>query len=343
MINNTTHPFAMSRFYSEEDDMSEITDDHSYRRKIERTEKLRSSNEINIGSKNTVSSADGLLLDKANRNLTEIAKARILHQKFQANSTNDKNLCPSDPIEVPEKKPSATAVKYDKDAAKASPDINERQQSDVIARRCMEAFVEEMKEFGREGGFQNCTEMERKALNDILAQRYLGSLVSLPGTPIVSKVRKIISNFINGKCRQVEFYIHEQIKDESPREADFWKCAVCGKQNREGKKIQRLCITCGRGKGYSGSKKIQKLNECCGIDATPLTTASSKEELVKAEDIENKRERWDGEEGKRLIFVSKQIDYEALSRNELKNEIKSVLESIERSMDTEQCIDKVKA
>ncbi len=201
-------------------------------------------------------------------------------------------------------------------------------QSNMLARRCMEAFVKEMKEFAREGGFRNCNELVRKAVNDSLADRYLGPLTALLDTPIVVKVRQIISSFIEGKCRPMEFYIHEQIRNDSPGDSSFWKCAICGKRNVEGKKIQRFCVTCGREKGYVGSKKMRKLNECSGIDTTPCTTASTKEEYKKAAKHQQKREDWVGDEGQRKIFLSTPDDYEALAREELKIEIASLLETI---------------
>ena len=47
--------------------------------------------------------------------------------------------------------------------------------TDVVARRLLESFLEDVNEFARSGsgGFQNCSESERRALNDLMAQRYL--------------------------------------------------------------------------------------------------------------------------------------------------------------------------
>mmetsp|Transcript_23483 Transcript_23483/g.46996 ORF Transcript_23483/g.46996 Transcript_23483/m.46996 type:complete len:286 (+) Transcript_23483:1213-2070(+) len=207
-------------------------------------------------------------------------------------------------------------------------DFIEQQQANILARRCMEAFVKEMKDFARGGGFQSCNEFVRKSVNNSFVDRYLGPLSRLVDTPIVVTVRQIINSFIEGKCRPMEFYIHEQIKDESPGDVKFWICAVCGKQNIEGKKIQRFCVICGREKGYAGSKKIHILNECRGIDSTPFITASNEEDYNKAAKIEKTRENWVGHDGQRKIFLSRPDDYEALVRKELKYEIASLLEKI---------------
>lgn len=207
---------------------------------------------------------------------------------------------------------------------------SDKKQADVVARRCMETFVEEMKEFRREGGFKVFSEKDRTALNDLMVERFLEKdLAHLPNTPVVCKVREIISNFINGKCRSLEVFIDDQMKNES-RDVTTdttWKCAVCGKQRVEVLKKGTVCSVCGHSQDQS-----QMLNSY-NIDIMPHTAAATKDELSRANYIESKRKRWLGDEGQRLVLLSKKADYEALEREDIKSEIHNVLASIRLSID----------
>ena len=71
-----------------------------------------------------------------------------------------------------------------------------------------------------------------------------------------------------------------------------WSCKVCGKKNG---KTQRLCLTCGRPKGYVGNKKIQVLNSN-RIDITPHLNCATKDELKKATTIQRCQLQWDTKE-----------------------------------------------
>ena len=106
-----------------------------------------------------------------------------------------------------------------------------------------------------------------------------------------------------------------------------WKCTVCGKQNHEKGKIQRLCITCGREKGYSGSKKTQELNRH-RMDITPFTTAAKKDDIFQAKRLKKKKIIYgDGSYGKQPFLFNKS-DYEMIAREHIKNDAISILASL---------------
>jgi len=114
---------------------------------------------------------------------------------------------------------------------------------------------------------------------------------------------------------------------------NVWKCEVCAEQNFEEGKIQRLCITCGRKKGYMGSRKIKVLNKSL-LDHTPHLTASTMEEVTKANKLtERKRARWEGLQGKQSLFLSSRSDFEAIERAEMKDETGNILASIRATLE----------
>jgi predicted nucleic acid-binding Zn-ribbon protein len=111
-----------------------------------------------------------------------------------------------------------------------------------------------------------------------------------------------------------------------------WTCRVCGQINHEyNGKMQRLCITCGRQKGYAGSKRIQVLGQC-RVDVTPHLTSATKDELRKAEQIKMTRltPKYDGN---KLMFLSKKNDYEAIARMDIRGEVSCVIASIRNSLE----------
>lgn len=111
----------------------------------------------------------------------------------------------------------------------------------------------------------------------------------------------------------------------------IWKCEVCGKKNHEEAKIQTHCITCGRQKGYVGSKKIQVLNQY-RLDLMPHATVATKDEMAKAKLIETKRVSF-REGGKQSLFLSNRTDFEVIERAEIKDETSSVLATIRSTLE----------
>ncbi|KAL3786098.1 hypothetical protein HJC23_003215 [Cyclotella cryptica] len=194
----------------------------------------------------------------------------------------------------------------------------------TIARRCMEQFLYDMKLCSKRGG---CDYDERISV----AAKHLASIDKLPHCPLLSKVKELISDSVHQKCRPLYLYIQDQTGAKSFEVGAEWICAVCGRQNNESSKKYEKCFTCGREKGCVGSKKLQRLNEC-RVDPTPHLTRATKDELAKIESCEHRRERWTGDEGKRRVFVSNKIDYEALERASIKSEINDVLASIRQSL-----------
>jgi len=95
-----------------------------------------------------------------------------------------------------------------------------------------------------------------------------------------------------------------------------WSCKVCGKKNG---KTQRLCLTCGRPKGYVGNKKIQVLNSN-RIDITPHLNCATKDELKKATTI--------AEVSTPMGYEGNKNDYETNARMKIKDEVNNVIESI---------------
>jgi hypothetical protein len=205
--------------------------------------------------------------------------------------------------------------------------------TDVVARRLLESFLDDVNEFARSGGFRNSTENERRALNDLMTQRYLvEGTDKLPPTPIVKKVNEIISDFIHNKCRALEYCALERVEKENSCGEDnnasafSWSCAVCGKINIETEqKKQRVCLVCGRSRTYQGSKKTQRLNEL-RIDPTPLSTVASKQALKQ---VRNSNKLTSCE---RNIFMATKADYEELQRCEIKSEISDMLEDVRSIM-----------
>ncbi len=220
-----------------------------------------------------------------------------------------------------------------------------KSESDAVARRLLQSFLEDINEFARSGGFRNSTDNERRALNDLMTQRYLTEGVEkLPTSPIVKKVEEIISEFIHNKCRGLEYCALTKVKQEEEAKEDeegscstdantkreVWTCQVCGKCNKK----QRVCIVCGRDRNYIGSRKTQQLNKL-RIDPTPLTTAAPKDRLLKEAQNSNRchiRPEWRGEEAKRSILTSTKNEYEEQMRVEIKSEINDVLESLRQTM-----------
>ena len=116
-------------------------------------------------------------------------------------------------------------------------------------------------------------------------------------------------------------------------EDSTWTCRVCGQINHEyNGKIQRLCITCGRQKGYAGSKRIQVLGRC-RVDATPHLTSATKDELKKAEHIQMTRLAPKEYDGNKLMFLSNKTDYEAIARIDINGEASGVIASIRNSLE----------
>ena len=222
-------------------------------------------------------------------------------------------------------------------------------ESDAVARRLLQSFLEDINEFARSGGFRNSTDNERRALNDLMSQRYLTEgIEKLPTSPIVKKVKEIISDFIHNKCRGLEYCALTKVKEEeeakedsegscstaaNKREATVWTCQVCGKCNKKCNK-KHGCIVCGRDRNYIGSRKTQQLNKL-RIDPTPLTTAAPKDRLLKEAQNSNRchrRPEWRGEEAKRDILTLTKNDYEQQMRVEMKSEINDVLESLRQTL-----------
>jgi hypothetical protein len=178
-------------------------------------------------------------------------------------------------------------------------------------------------------GDEGCSENDRF----VIANTCLSNLERLPNSPLIEKLKEMVSNFIQaGKCRYLDSYLDDQV-GESHDLGTEWLCSVCGKRNRETKKKYTECITCGKPKGYMVSKKLQQLNDR-RIDPTPHLTNATKDELMTMRNNRNKhREKLTGEEGMKSMIVSTKIDYEALERNTIKAEIDDVLSSIRQSLD----------
>lgn len=99
-----------------------------------------------------------------------------------------------------------------------------------------------------------------------------------------------------------------------------WSCKVCGKVNIEKNgKTQRLCLTCGRPKGYTGNKKIQILSSN-RIDITPHLNCATKDELKKAAMI--------AEVSTPLGYEGNKNDFETNARMKIKDEVNNVIQSI---------------
>lgn len=202
--------------------------------------------------------------------------------------------------------------------------------SDVVARRLLESFLEDVNEFARSNGLRDCTEGERRALNDLMAERYLSEGIDkLQPSPIVNKIREIISDFIHNKCRALEFCITERVKEEQSCIASIsWACQVCGKQNSETpQKKLRACIVCGRKRNYQGSKKTQQLNKL-RIDPTPLSTIASKQCLREAQ---KSKKQSPSPTPPNNVFATK-ADFEEIQRCQMKSEINGVIEEVRSIM-----------
>jgi predicted nucleic acid-binding Zn-ribbon protein len=164
-----------------------------------------------------------------------------------------------------------------------------------------------------------------------MAQRYLTEGIDKLSSPIVKKIKEIISDFIHNKCRALEFRVTERVKEEKSCIATTtsWTCQVCGKHNSEtAEEKLRACVVCGRKRNYLGSKKTQQLNKL-RIDPTPLSTIASKQCLREAQKS-NKRSSCPAPHTN--IFATK-ADYEEVQRCEIKSEINEVLESVRSIMD----------
>lgn len=194
----------------------------------------------------------------------------------------------------------------------------------TIARRCMEQFLLEM----RRCSIEDCSKDDRVDI----AKSYLSRFDQFPDTPLMQRMKELLSSIIDGKSHAFDTYIHEQVGDSSDMGSE-WLCSVCGKKNRDAKRKYTECNTCGRPKGYSVSKKLKKLNEC-NIDPTPHLTNATKAEIqmIKVKNAYSHREPWIGEEGKKSVFTSTTHDFEALERKSIKSEIDDVLTSIRQSL-----------
>jgi hypothetical protein len=206
-------------------------------------------------------------------------------------------------------------------------DSNRDDEQVVLARRYMEKFLCEMKQCSIEG----CNENDRF----VTAKTCLSNLERLPSSPLIEKLKEMVSNFIRaGKCHYLNSYLDDRVGELHDLGTE-WLCSVCGKRNRETKKKYTECITCGKAKGYLVSKKLQQLNYHGHIDPTPHLTNATKDESLMIQNIcNNHREKWTGKEGMKSMIVSTKIDYEALERNSIKAEIDDVLSSIRQSLDT---------
>lgn len=112
----------------------------------------------------------------------------------------------------------------------------------------------------------------------------------------------------------------------------MWNCAICGKQNNDDGTLQRLCVVCGREKGYAGSKQIQALNQS-RLDPTPHLTNAKSEEKKQARQVQKKRSCWKGPEAKQSMFLSSASDYQIAERVEIREEVSSVIESVRASLE----------
>jgi hypothetical protein len=200
----------------------------------------------------------------------------------------------------------------------------ERNSQITVARRCMELFLNEMKLCNERG----CTDEERLSV----AKKYLASLDQCASSPVWFKVKQIIRSCINGQCRSIDSYIEKQIGEKVCNTE--WICSVCGRRNQEMKKKFSQCVTCGRTKCFVLKKLSTGLNEC-GVHPTAHLTSASKDEIHAAKSFEYHREKWIGDDGKRLIFISDQCDYESVERMGIRSEINNVINSIRQSLDVE--------
>ena len=94
---------------------------------------------------------------------------------------------------------------------------------------------------------------------------------------------------------------------------------------------QRLCLVCGREKGYAGSKQLQALNQ--SLDPTPHLTNANAEEKKQARQVQKKRSCWKGQEAKQSMFLSSASDYQIAERTEIKGEVSSVIKSVRASLE----------
>ena len=199
--------------------------------------------------------------------------------------------------------------------------------ANVAARRLLKSFLDDVNEFARSGtSFRDCSESERRALNNLMTQRYLvEGIYELPSTPIVNKAKEIISDFINNKCRALEYCVTEKVKEENANFTSIWTCNVCGKLNSVAANEKRsVCVVCGRKRDYQGSKKTQQLNKL-RIDPTPLSTVASKERLIEARQSKTRASTT-------LNFLATKADYEEIQRCCMKDEINDVLQSVRSIM-----------
>jgi hypothetical protein len=188
----------------------------------------------------------------------------------------------------------------------------------------MEQFLRDVKSCNTEG----CTDDERLAI----AKKYLSDLNEIPNenSALLSKVKELLRNFIDGKSHSLDAYFREQDGDGRVVGAK-WVCSVCGKRNRETKKKYSECDTCGRPKDCILSKKLKQVNEY-RVDPTPHLTNATEEELQRIKSTFRNSEQWIGENRNKRVFLSKKMDYEALERTSIKSEIDDVLLSIRQSL-----------
>ena len=114
-------------------------------------------------------------------------------------------------------------------------------------------------------------------------------------------------------------------EDVSPSAKTSWECEVCGKHNQDLK-----CITCGRRKGYGGTRRLQVLKHV-PIDITPHTTAASKDEIDTAKRYKSKQVC--RENGGQYVFLSKRNDYVSLERGEIRDETNAILKAVRKTLD----------
>eukprot|EP00956_Cyclotella_meneghiniana_P018102 scaffold29919_cov70-Cyclotella_meneghiniana.AAC.14 len=196
----------------------------------------------------------------------------------------------------------------------------------IIARRCMEHFLAEMKRCHVEGS----TNEERL----VIANEHLSRLNQLPSnSPLLKKVKELMKSVIDGQSRSLDTFVYDQVGDSQSSGIE-WVCSICGKRNRATKKKYIECDTCGRPKDCLVSKTITQLSQY-PIDPTPHLTNATKDEIQMIKPGNYRSEKWIGEEGKKSVFISKQTDYVALERTSIKSEIAHVLSSIRQSLGEE--------
>ena len=110
-------------------------------------------------------------------------------------------------------------------------------------------------------------------------------------------------------------------REKGTNVVDSWTCRICGKvhHDNDGKTQIMDCSTCGRKKGYVGSKPSS------GHHIMPATPQHAETKLVEPRDNKSFV-------ANQSIFLSTKHDYEANARMGLVDEMKSVLASIHHTL-----------